>query len=197
MEHLKNTSRLAPSECNGSTQAPSEDDLDPELRQETSTFGEPIFPCTSAVMWGDFASFEDMGFQNGGTLFKSIVNESLMWPRCYRRQCLLPFQCPGDLIPSIFECERQFSSTEVTFLAKTLALVRPLPWLNGSTSINPIKFFFRGSSVEWWFHTWGMPSSDTFPTCPISPVCTRYFTISGSKGRSPSIRWPFRSSGHL
>ena len=152
-----------------STQAPSEDDLDPELGSgDIYIWGTNIFPVyISSDAGGISASFEDMGFQNGWNLVQIDQNEITdVASLSTEDNALLPISVSlGDLTPKYsLSASGSFPSTEVTVFSQNFGIgARPLPWLNGSTSINPIKFFFfRGSTVEWWFHTWGMPSSDTF-----------------------------------
>ena len=71
----------------------------------------------------------------------------------------------GDLTPKYsLSASGNRSSTEINVFSQSFGIgAQPLPWLNGSTNVDPINFFFfRGTAVEWWFHTWGIPSTDHF-----------------------------------
>ena len=151
------------------TPVPNEDTLDPALRDsDMYIWATNVYPVyISSEAGGISASFEDMGFQNGWNLVQIDQNEITdVTSLSSEENTLLPISVSlGELTPKYtLSASGSFPSTEINVFSQSFGIgAQPLPWLNGSTNVEPIQFFFfRGTAVEWWFHTWGVPSTENF-----------------------------------
>jgi hypothetical protein len=151
------------------TVAPNEDTLNASLNDgdmyiwATNTF--PVY-ITSEI-GGISGSFADMGFQDGWNLVQVDQNEITdVASLSSSDNGLMPISVSlGGLTPNYtLSASGTFPSTEINEFSGSFSIgAEPFPWINSNTSVNPINFlFFRGTAVEWWFHTWGPPSDEHF-----------------------------------
>lgn len=151
------------------TPAPQEEVLDPSLREtdmyiwSTNTFPVYIKSDDNRLT----GSFADMGFEKGWNLVQVVDNEiTTVNPLSATENSLLPISVSiGSLTPEYsLGASGTFPSVEQTTFSQSFNIgARPFPWINSDSSVDSKSMlFFQGTSVDWWFHIWGIPETEHF-----------------------------------
>jgi hypothetical protein len=151
------------------TPAPQQDEVDPSLREtDMYIWSTDIYPVY--IKSDDnrlTGSFADMGFTKGWNLVQVVDNEiTTVKPLSVTENSLLPISVSiGNLTPEYsLAASGTFPSVEQTTFSQSFTIgARPFPWINSNSSVDSKSMlFFQGTSVDWWFHIWGIPESSHF-----------------------------------